>query len=248
MTTSFISIILNNRFHATLPIKIKRFIQIILVLLEIIYIKINLRKSRTLDDILKITFNSNLIRPIQIIDEIKNLLLILDKVKPKVILEIGTAGGGTLFLFSNIAHEEAILISVDLYQTIEKRILFRYIKKEKQKIFLIQGDSHSIETLRKIEGILKGRKVNFLFIDGDHSYEGVKKDFEMYSPLVRKGGIIAFHDIIPDYYTRYGIKTGSWAGEVYKFWNEVKKRYEHLEIVKNRNQDACGIGVLFVKY
>jgi hypothetical protein len=31
----------------------------------------------------------------------------------------------------------------------------------------------------------------------------------MYSPLVRKGGIIAFHDIIPDYYTRYGIKTGS---------------------------------------
>jgi predicted O-methyltransferase YrrM len=65
--------------------------------------------------------------------------------------------------------------------------------------------------LRKIEGILKGRKVDFLFIDADHSYEGVKKDFEMYSPLVRKGGIIAFHDIIPDYYTRYGIKTSSWA-------------------------------------
>jgi predicted O-methyltransferase YrrM len=76
---------------------------------------------------------------------------------------------------------------------------------------LIQGDSHSIETLRKIEGILKGRKVDFLFIDADHSYEGVKKDFEMYSPLVRKGGIIAFYDIISDYYTRYGIKTSSWA-------------------------------------
>jgi predicted O-methyltransferase YrrM len=151
-------------------------------------------------------------------------------------------------LFSNIAHEEATLISVDLYQTIEKRILFRYIKKEKQIIFLIQGDSHSIETLRKIKEILKDNKVDFLFIDGDHSYEGVKKDFEMYSPLVRKGGIIAFHDIIPDYYTRYGIKTSSWAGEVYKFWNEVKKRYEHMEIVKDRNQDACGIGVLFVKY
>jgi predicted O-methyltransferase YrrM len=45
---------------------------------------------------------------------------------------------------------------------------------------------------------LKDNKVDFLFIDADHSYEGVKKDFEMYSPLVRKGGIIAFHDIIPD--------------------------------------------------
>jgi len=248
MITSLISIILNNRFYAKLPVWIKRFLQIILVLQDIINIKVNLRNSKKLDNILKITFNSNFIRLLQIREEIKNLLLILDKVKPKVILEIGTAGGGTLFLFSNVAHEEAILISVDLYQTIEKKILFRYIKKEKQKIFLIQGDSHKIEILRKIEGILKSKKVDFLFIDGDHSYDGVKKDFEMYSPLVRKGGIIAFHDIIPDYYTRYGIKTSSSAGEVYKFWNEVKEKYEHLEIVKDKNQDRFGIGVLFAKY
>jgi len=206
-----------------------------------------IKELKMLDNILKVTFNLIITRPWQIMEEIKNLLLILDKVKPKVILEIGTARGGTLFLFSNIAHEEAILISVDLYQTIEKRILFRYIKKGKQKIYLIQGDSHSIETLRKIEEILKGRKVDFLFIDGDHSYEGVKRDFEMYSPLVRKGGIIAFHDIIPDYYTRYGIKTSTWAGEVYKFWNEIKEKYEHLEMVKDREQNGFGIGVLFVK-
>jgi cephalosporin hydroxylase len=206
-----------------------------------------IKELKMLDNILKVTFNLIITRPWQIMEEIKNLLLILDKVKPKVILEIGTAKGGTLFLFSNIAHEEAILISVDLYQTIEKRILFRYIKKGKQKIYLIQGDSHSIETLRKIEEILKGRKVDFLFIDGDHSYEGVKRDFEMYSPLVRKGGIIAFHDIIPDYYTRYGIKTSTWAGEVYKFWNEIKEKYEHLEMVKDREQNGFGIGVLFVK-
>ena len=244
MATSLISIISNNRFYAKLPVWIKRFLQIILVLQDIIHIKVNLRDSKTLDDILKITFNSTFISPIQIREEIKNLLLILDKAKPKVILEIGTAGGGTLFLFSNVADEEATLISVDLYQTIEKRILFRYIGKEKQKIFLIQGDSHSIETLRKIEGILRDDKVDFLFIDGDHSYEGVKKDFEMYSPLVRKGGIIAFHDIIPDYYTKYGIKTSSWAGEVYKFWDEVKEKYEHLEIVKDKNQDGFGIGII----
>jgi cephalosporin hydroxylase len=211
MITPLISIISNNRFYAKLPVWLKRFLLIILVLQEIIHIKVNLRKSKTLDDVLKFAFNLNFIWISQIIDEIKNLLLILDKVKPKVVLEIGTARGGTLFLFSYIAHEEATLISVDLYQTVEKRILFRYIKKGKQKIYLIQGDSHNIETLRKIEGILKGRKVDFLFIDADHSYEGVKKDFEMYSPLVRKGGIIAFHDIIPDYYTRYGIKTSSWA-------------------------------------
>jgi predicted O-methyltransferase YrrM len=93
--------------------------------------------------------------------------------------------------------------------------------KGKQKIYLIQGDSHSIETLKKIEELLRDNKVDFLFIDGNHSYEGVKKDFEMYSLLVRKGGIIAFHDIIPDYYAKRGIKP---ASGVYKFWNEVKEK------------------------
>ena len=51
----------------------------------------------------------------------------------------------------------------------------------------------------------------------------------MYSPLVRKGGIIAFHDIVP-----FGYPT------VYKFWNEVKEKYEYLEIIKNRNQNCYG--------
>jgi len=36
--------------------------------------------------------------------------------------------------------------------------------------------------------------VGFLFIDGDHSYEGVKADFEAWSPYVVVGGIVAFHD------------------------------------------------------
>jgi predicted O-methyltransferase YrrM len=98
--------------------------------------------------------------------------------------------------------------------------------------------------LKKIKAILKDNKVDFLFIDADHSYEGVKKDFEMYSPLVRKGGIIAFHDIIPDYYAKLEIKP---VFSVYKFWNEVKEKYEHLEIVKDKNQNGFGIGVLFVK-
>lgn len=37
-------------------------------------------------------------------------------------------------------------------------------------------------------------KIDFLFIDGDHSYEGVKKDFELYSTLVNDNGIIVIHD------------------------------------------------------
>jgi predicted O-methyltransferase YrrM len=88
--------------------------------------------------------------------------------------------------------------------------------------------------------------LDFLFIDGDHSYEGVKKDFEIYSSLVRKGGIIAFHDIVPDYYTRYGIRTPSYTGGVPKFWNEIKYNYRYIEIIEDPNQDGYGIGVLYL--
>jgi predicted O-methyltransferase YrrM len=47
--------------------------------------------------------------------------------------------------------------------------------------------------------LLKGSEGDFLFIDGDHTYQGVKQDFQMYSPLVKKGGIVAFHDIVKQY-------------------------------------------------
>lgn len=36
--------------------------------------------------------------------------------------------------------------------------------------------------------------VSFVFIDGDHGYDGVKKDFELWFPKVKIGGVMAFHD------------------------------------------------------
>ena len=53
------------------------------------------------------------------------------------------------------------------------------------------------ETLEAARGALEGRQVDVLFIDGDHAYDGVKRDYEMYGSLVRDGGVIAFHDIVP---------------------------------------------------
>ena len=36
--------------------------------------------------------------------------------------------------------------------------------------------------------------ISFLYIDGDHTYEGVKSDFELWEPKVKIGGTIGFHD------------------------------------------------------
>jgi len=85
-------------------------------------------------------------------------------------------------------------------------------------LHLLKVDSHRKETLEKVKEILDGEFLDFLFIDADHSYEGVKMDFEMYSPLVKSGGIIAFHDIVLR------------GAGVEKFWNEIKKNSIYKEI------------------
>lgn len=81
---------------------------------------------------------------------------------------------------------------------------------------LIKGYSHDVaETWQK--------KIDFIFIDGDHSYEGVKQDFDDWFPKVSKGGIIFLHDsrLLPgslkDQFNR------GWDGST-KLSGELKKR------------------------
>jgi hypothetical protein len=42
-------------------------------------------------------------------------------------------------------------------------------------------------------------KIDLLFIDGDHTYEGVKTDFQLYSQILSENGIIIIHDTDPSY-------------------------------------------------
>lgn len=64
------------------------------------------------------------------------------------------------------------------------------------------------------------------------------KKFEIYSPLIRKGGIIAFHDIVPSPHER--------VGGMPEFWSNIKSKYRHLEIVNDWSQDGYRIGIIFV--
>jgi len=185
------------------------------------------------------------ISPTQVKEEITELLKILAKHKPQTILEIGTANGGTLFLFTMVASSDARIISIDLpggrfgggYP--EWRIpLYESFAIHNQRMYLIRGDSHANSTLKKVKEILDEQGLSFLFIDGDHTYEGVKKDFEMYSNLVGEGGVIAFHDIVPG--------PPESVGGVPRFWNEIKHQFDYVELVKDWKQGGFGIGAIFI--
>jgi hypothetical protein len=72
----------------------------------------------------------------------------------------------------------------------------------------------------------------------------VSADFVSYKPLVRDGGIIALHDIVPDYRSRFGLQSGPWGGDVPRFWSRLKPVYPWVEFVNDRDQNGYGIGAI----
>jgi predicted O-methyltransferase YrrM len=179
----------------------------------------------------------------QVRSEILALTKLVELKKPKYILEIGTANGGSLFLFTKLAHPKATIISIDLpegrfgggYPKFKENF-YKSFATNKQKMFLLREDSHNPNTYEKVKVLLESQKLDFLFIDGDHSYEGVKTDFELYSPLVKKVGIISFHDIAKH--------PEEWGVGVDKYWNEIKSSYTSQEFIENTEQKWAGIGVI----
>lgn len=125
-------------------------------------------------------------------DEMLWLLEKVAAIEPKVIMEIGVHLGHSLKAWQDAFNPE-VLIGID---NESNTVLDIYLMDELRKAKFIKGDSHDARTLAATKDYLGNRQVDFLFIDGDHSYSGVKQDYEMYKWLVRPGGIIAFHDAV----------------------------------------------------
>jgi hypothetical protein len=181
--------------------------------------------------------------PQQLRSEFLEFAHVVADVRPGAVLEIGTYRGGTLFVIARLAAPDATIISVDLPTTTlgplvrsAQAPIFNRFTRAGQKLYLLRENSHDPKTVLRISEILAGRKLDLLFVDGDHSYEGVKRDFEMYSPLVRKGGLVAFHDVA-------GISSSGTSG-VSNFWDEVKVSYQSTEIIHQRGPNSMGIGLL----
>lgn len=116
--------------------------------------------------------------------------------------------------------------------------VLRQYGRDRQRLHFIRANSHQPETLDALLNVLEGREIDFLFIDGDHTYDGVRRDFELFAPLVRRGCPIAFHDVLPHPQPDC---------EVEWFWSEIRSGYRYLEFI-DRAEGAAqygGIGVLY---
>lgn len=185
----------------------------------------------------------------QNLEEFTELLEEYNKLKCKSFIEIGSMYGWSLQHFIHYSVEGSLGIAIDLpvrhfvgpndwrvekQEHNYKNVWPLWAKAKKCKLYLIPTSSYDTSTYDKVDQILNSSKIDFLFIDGDHRYEAIKKDFEMYGQLVRQGGIIAFHDIGENE-----------EGGGNKFWNEIKQGFKYREIKKAVNKDK-GIGILYV--
>ena len=164
--------------------------------------------------------------------------------QPQTVLEIGTEGGGTLLLLTLAAAPDATIISIDLPTGGRfggyphwKGAYFRRFALPSQRLHLLQANSHLLSTLQSVRTILANRRLDVLFIDGDHTYGGVKADWEMYGPLAAPSALIAFHDIVQHPPAR--------KCEVHTLWQEIKGAFAHKEIVGDGAHSWAGIGVIW---
>jgi predicted O-methyltransferase YrrM len=178
----------------------------------------------------------------QLPDEVQRFHAFLRDRSPRVICEIGTYSGGHFYILSRSLPTITTLIGVDLH--VRNKAFLRRLAPPGIEIHLIDGDSGSREVHDAVKNALGGKPIDVLFIDGDHRYDGVRKDFVNYRGLVKEGGVIAFHDIVEDHWTRLGLKATGWTGDVPIFWRQLKPLAQTFEFVGDPEQDGLGIGVL----
>ena len=207
-----------------------------------------IKKDKSLSEYIHFSQNSHggVIGAIQNDIELLGYLNYLKDKNIKYALEIGTCKGGSLFLLTRTVREDAVITSLDLPggkfgggYTWWRALLYRAFRLKNQQLNLLRLDSHQKSSLDLVKKIYGENKLDFLFIDGDHTYNGVSQDFEMYAPLVKEGGLIAFHDIAI---------TNNKEVNVDVFWGEIKKNYQYVEFIGDPKGESFPVGIGIIHY
>ncbi|HTP28224.1 MAG TPA: class I SAM-dependent methyltransferase [Anaeromyxobacteraceae bacterium] len=174
----------------------------------------------------------------QVPQEIRWLSRRVAELQPRTVLEIGTARGGTLFIWAQIASRLAVSCDV-VPPGVRREVLESFPPPGSQcRVVLLTGNSHEPAFRERVVRTLDGEAVDFLFIDGDHTEAGVEADFEDYRGLVRSGGLVAFHDIAE----RQALE----SNQVQHFWRRLRGRMPVEECIADPGQVGYGIGLVRV--
>ncbi len=156
-------------------------------------------------------------KPSQDHRELEKVLRVVAPMEPKVVLEIGLDRCGSLDVWRRVFDPE-LMVGVDDTTTPLARA------GELGAVVIAPVESQTEAAFGAVMETLGGREVDFLHIDGGHTFVEVKGDFELYSPLVRDGGCIMLHDIAVS-------NDDPSFCEVQRYWKSIRDGYRHAEFV-----------------
>jgi hypothetical protein len=160
---------------------------------------------------------------------------IIQKVKPKLFVELGVYTGNSYFAFCQSIEQfktETQAFGIDswagdIHMGPQDPNIFLNVSKTNEKYSRF---SRLIKkTFDDAVSEFADNSVDLLHIDGTHTYAAVKNDFLAWLPKLSDNATILFHDTHV-FESDFG---------VHQFWNEVKSKYSNMEF-KHSN----GLGVL----
>lgn len=162
---------------------------------------------------------------------------IMQALKPNIFVELGTHSGNSYFSFCQSAKE--ISLKVHCF-AVDNWCGDGHAGEYDEKVFSRVTEINQVNysnfskllrtTFDKALDLFENHSINLLHIDGLHTYEAVKHDFESWLPKLAPGAIVLFHDI--------AVRDRDFG--VWKLWDELTVRYP-----KNIQFSHCnGLGVL----
>ena len=153
---------------------------------------------------------------------------LVEKIIPETIVELGVDYGYSTFVFANaLKDQKGIIYGIDLFEgdihagnrNTHQFVLDKIEKQNLTQIKIIVGDFKEVSLNWNLP-------INILHIDGLHTYEAVKSDYENWSKFVKEDGIILFHDVTS-------------FKDIAQFFKEVEGNWHKLYFTH-----SAGLGIL----
>ena len=169
---------------------------------------------------------------------------IIEVVKPRVVVELGVHNGTSYFCFCQAVKRmnlDAACYGIDTWKGDEHAGFYGEEVFEKVTTYNTRQFSRISSLIRSTfdeatEYFLNGT-IDFLHIDGMHTYEAVKHDFESWLPKLSERAIVILHDT--------NVRERNFG--VFKFWEELKQQYPHLQFDFGHGLGMVAVGQVVPK-
>jgi predicted O-methyltransferase YrrM len=156
-------------------------------------------------------------------DEVREALIKYEPDKVRTVVEIGTGWGESMIFFSS-RYPKSTVFTVDSFGLYGDGRIYSQWQHEAMKVIneKVQSCRNVVQILGDSSRVPFFTQIDVLFIDGNHTYDGCKADFDNYGKWVRKGGIICFDDYTQENNPLNGVKK---AVEFAMFTNQYEIIY-----------------------